>query len=84
MRIVYSPLENPSHADVIKQDAAGMIDYCDSMKHEKAVSEKASKLSPEDYREALKEKHRLIELAKTAYETAAMWAVKASETNLLG
>jgi len=60
---------NPSHVetiDTVKQNTAKLINLIDYVGEE----------LPED-----KEKIRLIKLAQTAYEEAAMWAVKALTTN---
>jgi hypothetical protein len=59
---------NPSLTDtvsVIKQKSAELIDLCESLK-------------PQDGSMMSSEKFRLIALAQTAYEEAAMWGVKAA------
>lgn len=77
VRTSFNPA-NDSVVDQIKQKTAALIDLCDGIKNDDAVSEKGANLSPEDYRAAFGEKHRLVSLAQTAYEEAAMWAVKAA------
>ena len=59
---------NPSglgNVDFIKQNSAKLINVCDEMK-----PKNGEKVEPE--------KLRLIALAQTAYEEAAMWGVKAA------
>jgi hypothetical protein len=63
---------NPSANDLvsrIKQRTAGLIDICEEMKHHVAPGNPPS------------EANRLLALAQTAYEEAAMWAVKAATTD---
>lgn len=58
---------NPSQVDLVselKQKSAGLINLCESMKPQEGMISG--------------EKVRLISLAQTAYEEAAMWAVKAA------
>ena len=58
---------NPSQTngvDVLKQKSAELINLCEDLK-------------PKDGSMMSGEKARLISLAQTAYEEAAMWAVKA-------
>jgi hypothetical protein len=50
---------------LIKKKSAKLIDICESLK-------------PQDGSMMSSEKARLIALAQTAYEEAAMWAVKAA------
>jgi hypothetical protein len=52
--------------DVIKQQTAHLIDLCEDSKHHVASGNPSS------------EANRLWALAQTAYEEAAMWAVKAA------
>jgi len=54
-----------SVVDAIKQKSAELINLCESLK-------------PTDGSMMSGEKARLISLAETEYETAAMWAVKAA------
>lgn len=59
---------NPSgvgNVNFIKENSAKLINVCEAMK-------------PNPGEEANPEKMRLIALAQTAYEEAAMWAVKAA------
>lgn len=60
----------------IKNETANLINLCHSMRNDEAVAVPGE--SPGAYIERAGEKLRLIELAKTAYEEAAMWAVKAA------
>lgn len=62
VRTSFNP-SNTSVVDTIKQDTAKLINLIDYVGEE----------LPED-----QEKIRLIRLAQTAYEQAAMWAVKAA------
>jgi hypothetical protein len=63
VRMQFNPSSNPT-VDEIKQKTAELIDLCESMK---------GAVAPDD-REFL----RLLALAQTHYEDAAMWAVKAA------
>jgi hypothetical protein len=59
---------NPSavgNVNFIKEKSAELINVCDDLK-------------PKEGEEVFPEKLRLIALAQTAYEEAAMWAVKAA------
>ncbi len=61
---------NPSESnmvDKIKRFTADLIDLCEEMKHKQEVD--------------LAEQARLCALAQTAYEEAAMWAVKAATSS---
>jgi hypothetical protein len=63
---------NPAKSDLvsqIKDRTAELIDLCEQMR---VAGSEAQKIHSE--------KHRLISLAQTAYEEAAMWAVKANFT----
>lgn len=53
------------NVNFIKEKTAELINVCDDLK-------------PKDGEEVFPEKLRLIALAQTAYEEAAMWAVKAA------
>ncbi len=70
---------NPSSTglvDTIKQHSAGLIDLCQAMRNDEAA--KPENDTPEKLQTNAGEKFRLIALAQTAYEEAAMWAVKAA------
>jgi hypothetical protein len=70
---------NPSQDDVvsqIKQKTAELINLLDAIRNDEVS--KTYELSPEAKQELSGEKLRLISLAQTAYEEAAMWAVKAA------
>ena len=61
---------NPSKDDVvsqIKQKSADLINQVNSLKQSRLADEEANH-----------ERNRLIALASTAFEEAAMWAVKAA------
>jgi hypothetical protein len=62
VRTKFNPSAN-SVVDQIKQKSAELVDLCESMRAPVDIS---------------KEKVRLIALAQTHYEDAAMWAVKAA------
>lgn len=70
---------NANDSDVvaqIKRKSAELINLCQAMRNDEAVA------VPNETRDAFHqrcgEKLRLIALAQTAYEEAAMWAVKAA------
>jgi hypothetical protein len=65
----FNPAKNDL-VDQIKNKSAELIDLTESMRLYGSQSEKVSG-----------EKHRLISLAQTAFEEAAMWAVKANFTD---
>jgi hypothetical protein len=67
VRMQFNPSTNPT-VDEIKQKTAELIDLCESMK------ERPPSAGAPDDREFL----RLLALAQTHYEDAAMWAVKAA------
>lgn len=74
---------NVSNDDVvaaIKNKSAELINLCQAIRNDSAVSGPEGE-TPEQYHERCGEQHRLIALAQTAYEEAAMWAVKAATTN---
>ena len=56
--------------DQIKNKTAELIDLLAQMESAGTITEKTNT-----------EKHRLISIAQTEYESAAMWAVKANFTN---
>jgi hypothetical protein len=62
--IPFNPSSNPI-VDDIKRRAADLIDLCESMRKETGDAEIDA------------ERHRLISIAQTHLEDAAMWAVKA-------
>lgn len=62
VRVKFNPSANAG-VDSIKQETAKLIDWCEEMKNESAGKP---------------EKARCAALAQTAYEEAAMWAVKAA------
>lgn len=71
VRSSFNPNQAP-HVAELKQQAAAFIDYCDSLRS------KADELLPSEVGEL----HRLISLAQTHAEDAAMWAVKAATIGL--
>jgi hypothetical protein len=75
IRTSFNP-SNASDVDVIKQKSAELIDLLDAIRNDEVS--KTYELSPEAKQELSGEKLRLISLAQTAYEEAAMWAVKAA------
>lgn len=64
VRIEFNP-SGVGNVNCIKQETAKLINVCEEMK-------------PKVGEEFNPEKSRLIALAQTAYEEAAMWAVKAA------
>lgn len=75
VRVSFNP-SNESIVDNIKQKSAELIDLLQSLRNDEAS--KTYDKSPEVLNETSGEKLRLISLAQTAYEEAAMWAVKAA------
>lgn len=70
---------NPGKNDVvsqIKQKSAELINLLQAIKNDEAS--KTYEQSPEAMKELSGERFRIIALAQTAYEEAAMWAVKAA------
>lgn len=65
-----------SIVDTIKQKSAELIDICQAMRNDEVV--KPGNETKESLQQNAGEKFRLISLAQTAYEEAAMWAVKAA------
>lgn len=61
--------------DQVKIKSAELIDLLQSVRNDEAS--KTYDKSPEQFQALSGEKVRLISLAQTAYEEAAMWAVKA-------
>ncbi len=74
VRTEFNP-SNTSTVDTLKQKSAELIDIMQSVRNDE-VSKTYDK-SEEAMKELSGEKLRLISLAQTAYEEAAMWAVKA-------
>ncbi len=64
VRTDFNP-ESVGNVNFVKQNSAKLINVCEEMK-----PKEGEKVEPE--------KLRLIALAQTAYEEAAMWAVKAA------
>lgn len=70
---------NPSGltvVDSIKRKSADLIDLCEALRREEYV--KPENDTPQALQENAGEKFRVISLAQTAFEEAAMWAVKAA------
>jgi hypothetical protein len=70
VRASFNP-SNQSAVDQIKQKTAELIDICDRLPGPKDTDS-------EEGRAAYGEFRRLMALAQTSYEEAAMWAVKAA------
>lgn len=75
IRVAFNP-SGESVVDKIKQQSAELIDLLQAVRADEVS--KTYNESPEAMREKSGEKLRLISLAQTAYEEAAMWAVKAA------
>lgn len=60
----------------IKNKSAELIDLCQAMRNNEAVA--IPNETPAEIQSRCGEKFRLIALAQTTYEEAAMWAVKAA------
>jgi len=75
VRTTFNP-SNDGVVDQIKQKTAELINLMQSVKNDEAS--KTYDKSEESKKELSGEKFRLIALAQTAYEEAAMWAVKAA------
>lgn len=70
---------NPDALDtvaLIKNKSAELINYCQAMRNDEVV--KPENNTPHALQENAGEKFRLLALAQTAFEEAAMWAVKAA------
>lgn len=70
---------NPDKSDTvnqIKQETAALINLCQALRNDETV--KPENNTPQALQENAGEKFRLLALAQTAYEEAAMWAVKAA------
>ena len=61
---------------LIKEKSAELINLCQAMRNDEAVA--VLDESKEAFHARCGEKLRLVALAQTAYEEAAMWAVKAA------
>ena len=75
VRTTFNP-SNESVVDRIKQKSAELIDLLQAVRSDE-VSKTYDK-TPEQLQAQSGEKLRLISLAQTSYEEAAMWAVKAA------
>lgn len=75
VRTTFNP-SNESVVDRIKQKSAELIDLLQAVRNDE-VSKTYDK-TPEQLQAQSGEKLRLISLAQTGYEEAAMWAVKAA------
>ena len=73
VRVEFNPLQN-NLVSVIKQKSAELINICEELKNSKIASDEVSLKGALDKQEFT----RLISEAQTAYEEAAMWAVKAA------
>ena len=74
---------NPSKSDVvsqIKQKTAELINLLQSLRNDEVS--KTYDEAPETKQQISGEKLRLIALSQTAYEEAAMWAVKAATSDI--
>lgn len=74
VRTSFNPSNNSS-VDVVKQNTAELINILEA--HRSDEVSKTYGETPEVKQSVSGEKLRLIALAQTAYEEAAMWAVKA-------
>lgn len=71
---------NPSQKEEVakvKETCAFLIDYINAYKNGIAVDPVNQMLSPMEFNEKYAETFRLISIAQTTIEEAAMWAVKA-------
>lgn len=75
VRVSFNPSEQ-SVVDSIKQKTADLIDIMQAVRNDE--SSKTYESTPEQKQSQSGEKFRLIALAQTTYEEAAMWAVKAA------
>lgn len=75
VRTTFNP-SNDSVVDRIKQKSAELIDLLQGVRNDE-VSKTYDK-APDQLNAQSSEKLRLISLAQTGYEEAAMWAVKAA------
>lgn len=65
-----------SVVDAIKQKSAELINLLQSLKNDEIVAVPGE--TEDAFKERTGEKFRLVALAQTSYEEAAMWAVKAA------
>jgi len=65
-----------SVVDAIKQKSAELINLLQALRNDEVVA--IPDETPEAFKERTGEKFRLIALAQTGYEEAAMWAVKSA------
>lgn len=72
-------INNDSIVDKIKQKSADLIDFLNAVKNDEVS--KTYEKTPQELQDQSGEKLRLISLAQTKYEEAAMWAVKAATYN---
>lgn len=75
VRTSFNP-SSESVVDQIKNKSADLIDLLQAMRNDEAS--KTYDKTPEEKQYVSGEVFRLISLAQTAYEEAAMWAVKAA------
>jgi hypothetical protein len=75
VRVTFNP-SNDGLVDQIKQKTASLINDLEAIKNDEAS--KTYDKTPDAKQAVSGEKIRLIALAQTAYEEAAMWAVKAA------
>ncbi|MDV3901187.1 hypothetical protein CMT89_08285 [Elizabethkingia anophelis] len=74
VRVEFNPSDD-SMVSLIKQKSAELINLLENVKNDEVS--KTYEKSPEALKTVSGEKLRLIALAQTSYEEAAMWAVKA-------
>ncbi len=74
VRISFNPSENDTVSQ-IKQKSAELINMLEAVKNDEVS--KTYEKTPETLQAVSGEKLRLIALAQTAFEEAAMWGVKA-------
>lgn len=73
VRLSHNPFKE-SLVDTIKQKTAELIDLLQAVRNDEVS--KTYEESPEQLKAQSGEKLRLISIAQTSYEEAAMWAVK--------
>lgn len=76
IRVTFNPSE-PEIVRAIKEKSAALIDLLQAIRADNAVNGPEDE-TPASYQERCGEQNRLIALAQTKYEEAAMWAVKAA------
>lgn len=72
---------NPSNHDIvslIKQKTAELINLVQELHDEESTIQDVKTEEPQELKRFNPEKPRLIDLASTAFEEGAMWAVKAA------